>query len=97
MTPAGIRQEYPIHHKHQHLRWSRKAIKALGYIITDRGQLPKELAKADLKEKMAAVTAGQRTLTQNAAHLLRCICPLVGDGKGRTEEEVWKTKSGARQ
>lgn len=39
VTPAGIRQEYPIHHKPKHLGWSRKGVKSLTYIATDRGPL----------------------------------------------------------
>ena len=39
ITPAGIRQDFPIHSKPKHLRWTRKAVKGLTYVITDRGPL----------------------------------------------------------
>jgi len=37
-TPAGIKQEHPLHPKAPaHRRWSPRAIKGLGYIVTDKG------------------------------------------------------------
>lgn len=63
--------------------WDWKNVKDLTYVVTDRGPL-----RSWLK------TIGRRgddrcecSSIQNAAHLMRC--PLVGDGKGRLEEEVW--------
>jgi len=35
VTPAGIRQAYPLHSKAPaHLKWSREAIKGLTYLVT---------------------------------------------------------------
>lgn len=39
ITPAGIRHDFRIHDKPKHLQWSRKAVKGLTYVITDRGPL----------------------------------------------------------
>ena len=39
VTPAGIRQEFPIHTKPKHLGWSRQSLKGLVYVMTDRGPL----------------------------------------------------------
>ena len=44
ITPAGIRHEYMIHSKPKHLRWSRRAVKGLSYIVTDRGPLKRWLS-----------------------------------------------------
>ena len=35
VTPAGIRQEYLIHHKHPLFNWSRKAIKGSTHTATE--------------------------------------------------------------
>ena len=81
VTPAGIRHDFPIHTKPRHLRWTRKAVKGLIYLITDRGPMQRWLkvigrSEGDLCE------CGE---IQNAVHLRRC--GLVGDGKGRSIEE----------
>ena len=39
MTPAGIRQDFPIHSKPKHLKWPRKAVRGLTWITTDRGPM----------------------------------------------------------
>ena len=39
LTPAGIRQDHPIHSKPLHLKWTRRQLKGLTYIITDRGPM----------------------------------------------------------
>ena len=43
ITPAGVRQDFPIHSKPKHLGWSRKAVKGLSYVVTDRGPLKRWL------------------------------------------------------
>ena len=39
LTPAGIRQDYPAHSKPPHLKWTRKQLKGLTFIVTDRGPM----------------------------------------------------------
>ena len=39
MTPAGVRHDFRVHTKPKHLRWSRKAVRGLTFIVTDRGPL----------------------------------------------------------
>lgn len=39
VTPAGIRQAYPIHSKPKHLWWNRQAIKGLTHLVTDQGPI----------------------------------------------------------
>ena len=79
-SPAGIRQEYPIHPKPKHLGWDRKSMKGLTYIMTDRGPLRSWLKKIGRREDDRCDWGS----IQNAAHLIRY--PLVGDGKGRAED-----------
>jgi len=51
VTPAGIKQDYPIHPKApQHMEWSVRAIKGLVYMVTDKGsqrQWLKEIGKTE--------------------------------------------------
>jgi len=84
-TPAGIKQVYPIHPK------------ALRYVVVPRSDKRASLhddgqrttapmAKGDREDRGARVCCdGWRP--QNAAHLQRCL--WVGDGKGRSTEEIW--------
>jgi len=38
VTPAGIRQAFPLHSKApDHLKWSRVALRGLTYLVTDKG------------------------------------------------------------
>ena len=87
VTPAGIRQKYRLHGPTPgHLKWSGMAIRGLTYMVTDKGPQAywmKEIGKA---EEGSCVC--DRWTQQNAAHLYQC--PRVGDGKGRTREEVWE-------
>lgn len=87
VTPAGIRQAYQTHRKPPpYMSWSAKAIRGLTYIVTDRGpqrQWLKEIGKA---EEAWCVCDGWTP--QNAVHLGRC--PRVGDGKGRSPEQMWR-------
>ena len=86
ITPAGIRHDHLIHTKPEHLRWTRKQVRGLSFVITDRGPMKRWLSiigrSADQTCRCGEV--------QNAVHIRRC--PLVGDGKGRSIEEVWKDK-----
>ena len=76
VTPAGIRQEFPIHMKPKHMGWRRQSVK--GLIMTDRGPLGAWLKVIGRKDDDRC-ECGE---VQNAAHLL--CCPLIGDGKGRS-------------
>ena len=78
MTPAGIRQDFPIHTKPKHIKWSRKALKGLVYVSTDQGPL-KSWLKVIGRSQDDRCECGE---VQNAVHLRRC--QLIGDGKGRT-------------
>ena len=82
LTPAGIRHDHPIHSKPLHLKWIRKQLKGLTYIVTDRG--PMKWWQWVIKR--ADNPFCQYGETQNAVHLMRC--KLVVDGKGRSPEQV---------
>lgn len=84
ITPAGIGQDHPIHSKPGHLRWTRRQVKALTYVVTDRGSLKRWLFIIGRSAEQLC----QCGEIQNATHLRRC--QLVGDKKGRTLEECWK-------
>lgn len=84
ITSAGIRQEFPIHSKPQHLKWLRKSLKGLVYIVTDRGP-PKRWLRIIGRGEEDRCECRE---IQNAVHLRRC--GLVGDGKGRSMEECIK-------
>ena len=77
ITPAGIRQDFPIHTKRKHLGWSRKAVKGLTYILTDRGPMKRWLRVIGRAQEQAC-RCGE---PQNATHLRRCL--LIQDGRGR--------------
>ena len=81
MTPAGIRHDFPIHSKPKHLKWSRKAVRGLTYITTDRGPLKRWL-KFIGRSQEDKCSCGE---IQNAVHLRRYS--IVGDGRGRSMEE----------
>ena len=81
MTPAGVRHDHQIHAKPKHLRWSRKAVRGLVFVTTDRGPL-KSWLKVIGRSQDDKCQCGE---VQNAVHVRRCV--LVGDGKGRTMEE----------
>ena len=68
MTPAGIRQDHPIHTKSKHLSWSRKAVKGLSYVTTDRGPMKRWLHIIGRSQEQTC-ECGE---IQNAVHLMRC-------------------------
>ena len=76
VTPAGIRQAFPIHTKPGHLKWHRQSVKGLTYIVTDRGPM-KAWQKVTGRAEDNRCSCGE---VQNRVHLLRC--PHIGDGKG---------------
>ena len=86
ITPAGIRQDHPIHSELEHLLWSRKQVKALTYIVTDKSPTKRWLAVIGRSVEHTYQCGG----IQNAVHLRRCH--LIGDGKGRSIEECWKDR-----
>lgn len=83
LTPAGVRQEYPVHHKPVHLTWTRNSAKGLTYLVADEGPLRQWLNRIGRSDD-ALCPCGQ---VQNAAHMLKCT--EVGDGKGRSLEEAY--------
>lgn len=91
VTPAGIRQEYPVHSKPKHLGWYRQSITGLVYLVTDRGPLRWWLKVIGRRDD-ALYDCGS---TQNAAHLLQC--PLIGDREGRTIEECYKDQEWCKE
>jgi len=85
--PAGIKQEFPIYPTMPaHLKWSSKAAKGQVYIVTDKRSQQQWLWEIGKSEEPWCVCDGWTP--QNAAHLLGC--PWVGDGRGRTSEQVWE-------
>jgi len=68
VTPAGIKQEFPIYPKAPaHLSWSAGAVKGLVYMITDKGPQRQWLWEIGKSEECWCVCDGWTP--QNAAHL----------------------------
>ena len=86
LTPAGIRHDHCVHTKPSHLKWTRKQLRGLTFIITDRGPMK----RWQWVIKRADDPFCQCGEIQNAVHLTRCR--LVADGAGRSLEQVWKDK-----
>ena len=87
ITPADIRQAYPLHAKApEHLKWPRQALRGLTYLETDRGPQRQWLREIGKTEDASCVCDGWTP--QNAAHLY--MCPWVGDGVGRSREHARK-------
>ena len=87
-TPAGIRQAYPTQSKapaHAMVPPSRRAIRGLTYMMTDKGPQWQWLWEIGRSEEPQCVCEGWTA--QNAAHPQ--LCPWVGDGMGRSTEQVW--------
>ena len=85
VTPAGIRQAFPLHPKAPaHLKWARDAIKWLTYLITDKGPQRQWLAEIGKTDDSRCVCDGWTP--QNAAHLYGC--PWIGDGVGRPPKQA---------
>jgi len=86
MTPRGIKQHFPLYPKAPaQLSWTAAALRGLVYMVTDKGpqhQWLAEIGKADTPWCVC-----DRWTPQNAAHLM--LCPWVGDGLGRTQEQIW--------
>ena len=86
LTPAGIRHNHRNHCKGAHLKWTRKQLRGLTFIITDRGPMQRwqwVIRRAD----DPFCQCGE---IQNAIHLTRCR--LVADGAGRSLEQVWEDR-----
>jgi len=82
-----IKQEFPIYPgAPAHLKWSARAVKGLVYMVTGEGPQQQWLWEIGKSKEPCCVCDGRTP--QNAAHLLGC--PWVGDGKGRTGEQVWE-------
>ena len=60
----------------------RQSIQGLTYIVTGKAPLRHWLELIGRRDDDRCSCGS----IQNAAHLLRC--PLIGDGKGRVEEEI---------
>jgi len=87
VTPAGIRQTYRLHGKApKHLSWSRWALRGLTYMVTDKGPQAQWLKIMGKTDDARCVCDGWTP--QNAAHLY--VCPWVGDGRGRTREQMYE-------
>ncbi|KAF8415634.1 hypothetical protein EV426DRAFT_700346 [Tirmania nivea] len=87
VTPAGIRQAFPMGRPSKQMKWNREALRGLTYIVTDRGPQRWWLHKVGrTADPMCGLC--EEGVAQNAAHLLGC--PRVADGKGRRWEEIWE-------
>lgn len=86
LTPSGIRKDHRIHSKPPHLKWPRKQVKGLTYIVTDHGPMKRWQRVI----KRAYNPFCQCEAIQNAVHLTRCH--LVADGKGRSLAHVEEVK-----
>ncbi|KAF8418310.1 hypothetical protein EV426DRAFT_720673 [Tirmania nivea] len=78
ITPAGIRQAFPMGRPSKQTKWNREALRGV-----DRWWLHK-VGRAD---DSSCGLCGEG-VAQNAAHLLSC--PGVADGKGREWEQIWE-------
>ena len=86
ITPAGIRHDHRIHSKGNHLNWSRKQLRGLSFVVTDRGPIKRWLWLIGRAEDPMC----QCGEIQNAVHLRRCR--LVADGLGRSIEQCWNDR-----
>ena len=86
ITPAGIRQDHRIHSKPKHLQWTRKQLRGLSFIVTDRGPMKRWRWIIGRAEEQTC----QCGEVQNAVHLRRC--QLVADGAGRSVEQCWNDR-----
>ena len=86
MASAGIRHDCLIHREPKHLAWSRKAVKGLAFMVTDRGPLRRWLWILGRAQEPTC-DCGE---IQNAVHMRRCR--LVGDGRGGSIEEVMEDR-----
>jgi len=85
VTPAGIRQAYPLHDKAPaHLSWPRQAIRGLTYLETDKGLQRQWLREMGKVEDGSCICDGWTP--QNAAHLYQC--QWMRDGRGGSEEQA---------
>ena len=82
LIPAGITQDHPVYSKPPHLNWTRRQLKGLAFITTDRG-LMKHWQWVIKRADNPFCQCGE---IQNAVHLMRCR--LVADGKERSLEQV---------
>jgi len=57
-------------------------------MVTDKGPQQQWLWEIGKSEELWCICDGHGWTPQNAAHLLGC--PWVGDGKGRTNMQVWE-------
>jgi len=86
-TLAGIKQEFPIYPKAPaHLKWSAKAVKGRVYVVAGGGPQQQWLWLWEIAKSEEPWCVCDGWTPQNAAHLLGY--PWVGDGKGRTSEQV---------
>ena len=82
VTPAGIRQTYPLFEKAPHLKWDRDALRGLMYLHTDRGPMKAWLHQLGRAPDPRWPWGG----IQNAAHVMASGC--MG-GRRRKWEEIW--------
>lgn len=69
MTPAGIGHDFRIHEKPKHLKWTKKAVKGLTYITTDRGPMKRWLTvigreQSDLSQTRVTSVAVEKYRTR---------------------------------
>ena len=86
LTPAGIRHDHRVHSKPPHMKWTRKQLRGLTFIITDRGPMK----RWQWVIKRADAPFCQCGEIQNAVHITRCR--LVADGARRSLEQVWEDR-----
>jgi len=63
-----------------------RVLKGLVYLMTDKG--PQQQWLYEIGKSNEPWCACDGWTPQNAAHLLRC--PWVGDGRGRSSEQIWE-------
>ena len=87
VTPAGIRQAYPLHTRAPgHLSWPQQALRGLTYLEADKGPQRQWLREIGKTGDASCVCDGWTP--QNAAHLYACL--WVGGEVGRSKEQARK-------
>ncbi|KAF8424370.1 hypothetical protein EV426DRAFT_712188 [Tirmania nivea] len=87
ITPAGIRQAFPMGRPSKQTKWNWEALRGLTYVVTDRGPQRWWLHKVGRAHDPLCGLC-EEGVAQNAVHLLSC--PGIAAGKGREWEQIWE-------
>ncbi|KAF8415775.1 hypothetical protein EV426DRAFT_661913 [Tirmania nivea] len=85
VTPAGIRQAFPMGRPSKQAKWNREALRGLTYIVIDRGSQRWWLHKMGRVEEDPLCRLCGEGIAQNTVS-----CPGVADGKGWRWKQIWE-------